>query len=112
MQLLFQKSIEKVACLLLFRLFVNSRRREELSVLGGVRHIDQHPSAQPELRNEHRKREQQSHISVISRPDDVQKGVEDEEGSSNGEDVSQPTGEDTPEHNGQTQKEKMDSGED
>ena len=74
-------------------------------------HIDQHPSAQPEFGKEHWKRKQKSHVTVVSRPDDVQKGVEDEEGSSNSEDVSQPAGEDTPEDNGQTQKEKVDSGE-
>lgn len=98
------------SCLLFFRgLFVHGSGREELSVLGRVRYIDQQPSAQPELGDKHGKREKKSHVTVVSGPDNIQKRVEDKKRSGNGDGVSQPAGEDTPQDNGQTEEEEVDT---
>lgn len=77
-----------------------------------MRHVDQQPSAHPEFGDEHGKIQQQAEVTIISGPDDVEERVDDHAWTGNKDDVSHPTGEDTPQHDGQTQHEHVNSRED
>ena len=73
-----------------------SERREEVSVLGRVRSVDQQPSSEPEVGEESREQQQPRDNSTVSREEKEQAGVDNVTNSSGPHRHSEVAREDSP----------------
>ena len=89
-----------------------SRGEEKLTVLGRVRRVDQQPSRQPEGRGTDGDAEDKAELSIVSGPEQVEGGVDNETRSGNEEEVSHVSGEDTPHDDGESKESKVNSSKD
>jgi len=94
------------------RVFRSNSGSENVTVLGRVRSVDQQPSGEPEVGDEGRHQQQPGDDSVVSRPEEVQAGVDSVADSSKAHGVSHVARENSPQDNGESEKEHVNTSED
>ncbi|VEU44220.1 unnamed protein product [Pseudo-nitzschia multistriata] len=110
---LFVKRIYALRLHLLSRVLRDSwSRSPKIAVLGRVRCVDQQPSGKPEVGGKGREQQQPRDDTIVTGEEEVQARVDSVSDSSEAHGVTHVTREDTPQDDGESKEEHVDTAED